>query len=140
MTSYLDTNIVSIRETFFESLVKIRRDDITWRHVTLFFADFGQKMLKSARKLLTSEKICQIYTSFIIFLKSHYNSFEGRGQPCFYHQWFNFYNVWHESPDFRRFLLISYTKMLTSAKFWPDMAKTLYFSKVQIIFYNWSNF
>ena len=140
MTSYLDTKKISRSQTFSESLVKIRRDDVTWHHVTLFLQILVKKMLKSARKLLTSAKICRIGTPFIIFLKSHYNSFQERGQPCFYHQWFNLYNVWRGSPDFRRFLLTSYTKMLTSAKFWSDMVETLYFSKVQIIFYNWSNF
>ena len=140
MTSYLDTNKILWSPTFSENLVKIRRDDVTWRHVTLFLQILIKKVLKVLEICWCQQKICQIGTLFIIFLKSHYNSFQERGQPCFYHQWFNFYNVWHESPDFRRFLLISYTKMLTSAKFWPDIAKTLYFSKVQIIFYNWSNF
>ena len=36
MTSYLDTNIISIKETFSESLVKIRHDDVILRHVTSF--------------------------------------------------------------------------------------------------------
>ena len=34
MTSYLDHNSISIRETFPESLVTIRLDDVILRHVT----------------------------------------------------------------------------------------------------------
>ena len=95
MTSYLDTNKILWSQTFLQILIK--------------------KVLKVLEICSCQQKICQIGTLFIIFLKSHYNSFQKRGQPCFYHQWFNFYNVWHESPDFRRFLLTSYTKRLTSA-------------------------
>ena len=40
MTSYLDHNSISIRETFPESLVKIRLDDVILRHVTSFFYIF----------------------------------------------------------------------------------------------------
>ena len=36
MTSYLDHNSISIRETFPESLVTIRLDDVILRHVTSF--------------------------------------------------------------------------------------------------------
>ena len=39
MTSYLDTNIISIRETFSAILVKIWRRDVTWRH----FPNLGVK-------------------------------------------------------------------------------------------------
>ena len=43
MTSYLDTNKISRKETFPESLVKIRRRDVTWRHMTSF-RDFWVKI------------------------------------------------------------------------------------------------
>ena len=45
LTSYLDTNIISIRETFCESLVKIWGCDVTWRHMT-FFANFDKNVPK----------------------------------------------------------------------------------------------
>ena len=72
MTSYLHHSTISRRKRFSESLVKIRHDDVTWRHMTSFSRFFTKNCWKSAEKLLTSAKKIN-YVSF--FSKSIIISF-----------------------------------------------------------------
>ena len=54
MTWTFNTSNIGSSKTFFESLVKIRYDDVMWRHVT-FFQDFFY--LKMAEIVLMSSKM-----------------------------------------------------------------------------------
>ena len=77
MTSYLDTNIISIIETFSESLVKIRRRDVIWRHVTSFLNFMPKKCWRQ-------QKWGPMGHPLNIFRRQLSNSNKMRGQPFFY--------------------------------------------------------
>ena len=63
MTSYLDTSIILIRETFPTILVKIRRCDVMWRHVTSFL----QNWLKNGWKMADIIKMFSNSCLYLLF-------------------------------------------------------------------------
>ena len=81
MISNFQSSILWGRTTFSESLVKIRRHDVTWRHVTSFL----KIVLK---KCWRQQKISTMGKLFIIFRLHLDNIFPSRGQPTFYNFWF----------------------------------------------------
>ena len=100
MTSYLYHNIISTRETFSEILVKIRHDDVTWRHVTSF-SHFLHK------KCWCQQKIFNMGHPLCIFWIELYKTFDLRGQPLLYDKWFTSYRLFSEKADFRWFSMTS---------------------------------
>ena len=96
MTSYLHHNFMSIRESFSESLVKIRHDDVAWRHVTFSCI----LCLESAD---VSKKNCIIDGRVLIFRVQRYNTFPTRGQPPFYDKRLKKYRIFNIGRIFADF-------------------------------------
>ena len=129
MTSYLHHGTILWSETFDDFFMKIRLGDVTWRHVTWFYRFLAKNCQKVLKNCWRQQKLTNMCLLFTIYLKEHYISFNLRGQPSFHDKWFNFYRLWHESPDFGRFSLIFADvsgKVLTSAKKCWRMHKIFY--------------
>ena len=94
MTSYLHHSIISTRETFPEILVKIRHDDVTWRHVTSFSHFLPKKCWRQQKIFNMGHPLC------IFWIELH-KTFDLRGQPLFYDKWFTSYRLFSEKADFR---------------------------------------
>ena len=121
ITSYLDRNFISIRETFPESLVKIRHVDVTWRHVTSF-CHFGSRMGRKTADVSTKYPLwlhetyiteCSYITAFIWGVKLFFPTFSSKVIVSW---------VRHPiSAKIDKKLMTSSGKMLTSAEkstFW----------------------
>ena len=83
---YLHHNIISVKETFSESLVKIRHEDVTWRHVTLFLKYLPKNCWRH-------QKIGTMGQSLLIFRMRPHNTFPTRGQPLSYDKRFTSYRI-----------------------------------------------
>ena len=121
MTSYLHHNLIFMKGGYSENFVKILLGDVILRHVTSFYRFLAKNCQKVMKNCWRQQKLPNMRLPFIICSKEHYISFHLRGQPSFHDKWFNFYRLWRERPDFRRFLLIFADvigKVLTSAKKW----------------------
>ena len=73
MTSFLDINIISTRETFPASLMKIRHDDVTWRHFWRMWpksAEVIKSVAQQANQLALFECI------FTIAFQGEFNHFQ----------------------------------------------------------------
>ena len=73
--------------------VKIRRRDVTWRHVTSF-SNFKPK------KCWRQQKYEQVGHPNIIFLIEFYNTNKMRGQPFLYDMWLKSYRHFRNMSDF----------------------------------------
>ena len=77
MTSYLNTNKILRSQTFFENLMKIWRDDVTWRHVTLFLQILVKKMLKVLENCWRQQKYTKLVRHSSFFWNSIITAFRG---------------------------------------------------------------
>ena len=68
MTLYLDHKMILVRHTFLKVLVKIKHDDVTWRHVTYF----DPKVVKSVIKVLISAKNEERWVDQTLFFQKSY--------------------------------------------------------------------
>ena len=124
MTSYLHHNTIPRGTRFSESLVKIRPDDVTWRHVTSFSHFFAKNCWKTA-DISKKDELC------LIFFKEHYNNFHFRGQPLSYDKWFSNYRYCYSirrssfkvfsSKLEHRFSLPAFLKLLVNRHFLSDL-------------------
>ena len=93
MTSYLDHNIISRRKTFCDFFLKIRHDDVTWRHVTSFPYFLPKKCWRQQKWVKMGHPL------YIFWIELH-KSIDLRGQPLFYDKWFTSYRLFSEKTDF----------------------------------------
>ena len=88
MSSYSHHSIIPMSKTFSQIFVKIRHDDVAWRHMTSFFKNVP-------KKVLTSSKICTMGQYMLIFQIQPNNTFPTSGQPLPYDKRFNFYQIFN---------------------------------------------
>ena len=117
MTSSLDRNMISIRETVSESLMKIRRRHVPWRHNDVIFR-------LSAKIVMTSSKNGYFRCQIMIFPESMSRTYKMRGQSFFYDQQIESYRHFLILSDFDD-VIIKYDVIMTSPLNWWRYSKLL---------------
>ena len=102
------------KRNIFDLFVKIRHDDVTWRHVT----SFCHILLKRCQKVLTSAKIFVMgLLSFILWMGLH-KGFLSKDQPLLSDKRFTNYRFFSERRYFADFFLWRHPKNADISKKW----------------------